>query len=120
MVLALLWTRRRVPPKQLAAAAALVFLTVWAGYGFSVHRLQESWGPHPRIDQTLSEHPALQPAFTALCGDANTLLQQLNGTLELDALRQHPDRVATLRTATDAYCARAAAARRQAFNAYGI
>ncbi|MFM2124912.1 MAG: hypothetical protein RL328_1363, partial [Acidobacteriota bacterium] len=83
MVLALLWARRRVPPKQLAAAAGIVFLTLWAGYGFSIHRLQESWGPHPRIDQTLSEYPALRPAFSLVMQTPLPLTEFVIGVRDL-------------------------------------
>ncbi len=61
--LALAWTRPKVAWKQVAIAAVAGIVTLWAGYAFSVHRLDEAWGPHPRIDTILEQHPSLRPAF---------------------------------------------------------
>ena len=65
-----------------------------------------------REEATAAEHAALQPAFHAICADAHALLLQLNTTLEPDTLRDQPERLPALLTATDAYCARATTATR--------
>lgn len=52
-------------------------------------------------------HQQLQPAFVAICADANSLLKQLNETLELENLRRQPATVAALCSAIPAYGARA-------------
>ena len=59
----LLWLRPRVALKQVALAAVVGLFTLWAGYAFSVHRLDQAWGPHPRIDHALEEYPVLSGPF---------------------------------------------------------
>ncbi|MEO5925792.1 MAG: glycosyltransferase family 39 protein [Bryobacteraceae bacterium] len=62
-VVALFWRRPKL--KELAIAAGVLFILLWAGYGFSVGSLGPQWGAHPKIEGMLTEHPALRPLWDA-------------------------------------------------------
>jgi 4-amino-4-deoxy-L-arabinose transferase-like glycosyltransferase len=60
--------RRRPELKDAITAAAVVLVLLWAGYGFAVGSLGPVWGPHPKIDAILSEHPSFRPLWDAAMG----------------------------------------------------
>ena len=59
----LFWKRPAV--KEVAIAVGVAFVLLWAGYGFDVGALGPVWGPHPKIEGVLTEHPALRPVWDA-------------------------------------------------------
>ena len=62
-LVALFWKRPAI--KQAILAAITTILLLWAGYGFAIGSLGPSWGPHPRIEAILTEHPTLRPFWDA-------------------------------------------------------
>lgn len=60
---ALVWKRPAL--RECAVAAAMTFALLWAGYGFDVASLGPVWGPHPKIEGVLTEHPFLRPVWDA-------------------------------------------------------
>ena len=83
LVLAVAWRRCAVPLRHLGFATVALFVTLWAGYGFSMHRLEQGWGPHPRIDQTLAAHPVLQTPFRLAMNTPLPLTELVIGVRDL-------------------------------------
>jgi hypothetical protein len=54
---------RRARWRMAALAALAAFAFVWLCYGFSFGPLGDLWGPHPRVDAFLADHPALGSAW---------------------------------------------------------
>lgn len=77
------WKRPKIGWRHLATALLIGFFTLWAGCAFSVHPLKESWGPHPRIDGILREHPALQAPFELAMNTPLPLTELIIGARDL-------------------------------------
>ncbi len=58
-------TGKRPSVRESSIAGCVVFLVLWAGYGFDVGSLELAWGFHPRVDSVLREYPILQPLWDA-------------------------------------------------------
>jgi hypothetical protein len=87
LAVALAACARRIPwraaLRHAAIAAAVAFLLMWACYGFTLIPFEAAWGPHPRIDALLADHPGLAPVWSSLASLPLPLTEFITGVRDV-------------------------------------
>jgi len=73
----------RAAVRDAAIAVGVALFAMWAAYGFTLVPLETAWGPHPRIDAILENHPALAPVWNTATAVPLPLTELVIGILDV-------------------------------------